>query len=142
MLRRNLSSSRSGRLVAAALLILVGRVSAVAESGRPALAGTVSDPLGARVPGAIVSLVRDGKGVAESAADGQGRFSFAAVEQGRYHLRAGAAGFETQTTHAFFVSSGRPAVVDVSLQIGLRQELVVTASGTEEQPAQVARRLP
>lgn len=135
---RKTSSSRLARLCGAALLLLVGRAWGADEAVPPALAGSVLDPLGARVPGAVVSLLRDGQGVAEATADGRGEFSFAAVEQGRYRLRASATGFQTQTTGAFFVARGQGAVVDVSLQIGLRQEVIVTASGAEEQPAQVA----
>jgi iron complex outermembrane receptor protein/vitamin B12 transporter len=138
MFGTKLSTSNLSRLVGAALLVLSGRVSGAADAGGPALAGAVLDPLGGRIPGAAVSLLREGTSVADVTADGQGQYSFAAVERGRYRLRASAPGFETQTTRPFFFAAGGRAMVDVSLQIGLRQDVVVTASGTEEQPAQVA----
>jgi iron complex outermembrane receptor protein/vitamin B12 transporter len=101
------------------------------------IAGTVLDPLGARVPAAAVTLVREGTAVAHTTGDGQGQFSFSGLDSGRYQVEVEASGFEPQTGRSFFVGAGSRVAVDVLLQIGLKQEVVVTASATEESAAQV-----
>jgi len=116
--------------------LLAGPVLA-GQTGPGAVTGAVLDPLGARVPGATVTLLRDGKAVGETSSDGQGQFSFPGVEAGRYQLEAKASGFEPQRERPFFVGSGARVALDVPLQIGLKQEVVVTAAATAEQASQV-----
>ena len=107
------------------------------QAARASITGAVLDPLGARVPAAAVTLVRDGEAVGNTTSDGQGQFSFAGLEAGRYRVEVKASGFEPQTARSLFLGSGRRVVVEVPLQIGLKQDVVVTASATEESAAQV-----
>ena len=111
---------------------------AAAQETTGAVSGTVLDPLGARVPAAAVTLVRDGMAVADTKSDEAGHFALASVETGRYRLKVQAEGFEPQTTRSFFAGSGGAIVLDVPLQIGLKQNVVVTASAMEAPASQVA----
>jgi vitamin B12 transporter len=126
------------RVAAIAGLIASLLAGAAAGQETPAVSGTVLDPLGARVPSAAVTLVRDGRTVAETQSDEAGRFALASVDAGRYQLQVTAPGFEPQTTRAFFAAGGRRLVVDVPLQIGLRQEVVVSAAAVEAPASQIA----
>ena len=74
--------------------------------------GTVADPLGARVSGAVVTLLRDGMVVKDVASDAAGAFSFDALASGRYQIEVSAPGFSTRTTDPVFVAGGARVSVD------------------------------
>jgi vitamin B12 transporter len=135
----NRSRNRTVGIIAAvlALVAVAGGPALAQQVQRGSVAGTVLDPLGARVPGAAVKLLRVGERAAEASSDGQGQFSFSSVEAGRYQLEVAATGFERQAARSFFVGAGARVVVDVSLHIGLKQDVVVTASATEQPVSQV-----
>jgi vitamin B12 transporter len=102
-----------------------------AQQNQGAITGTVVDPLGARVAGARVVLMHDGRQTAETVSNARGEFSFGAVESTRYQMAVRADGFEPHVTAPFFAGAGR-TTVDVPLQIGaLQQDVVVTASAVE-----------
>jgi iron complex outermembrane receptor protein/vitamin B12 transporter len=100
--------------------------------------GTVVDPLGARVAGATVKLLRGGQAVQDVAADAQGEFVFEVPMPGRYQLEASSPGFQTRTTDTVFVGSASRVSVEVALPIGpLEQNVSVTAAATEVLPSQI-----
>jgi vitamin B12 transporter len=117
------------------VLGLVASVSAQQIQG--SISGAVVDSLGGRLAGAKVTLVRDGKQIADTVSDAQGEFTFGTVESTRYQISVSAAGFEPHVTAPFFAGTGR-TTVEVPLQIGLlTQDVVVTASATEVPASQV-----
>jgi vitamin B12 transporter len=124
----------SFRTFAAASILLVAN--AVLAQSPGAVTGVVLDPLGARVPGAAVALAGDSR--QETTSDAEGKFSFTGVAAGRYRIAVSAAGFEPHESRPFYAAADAQVSRDVTLSIGFQQQLVVTASGTEEQPAQVA----
>lgn len=124
----------SFRTLAVASLLLAARTALAQSPG--SVAGVVLDPLGARVPGAAVTLGGDAR--RETTSDAEGKFSFTEVPAGRYRITVSASGFETHESRSFYAAAGARVSREVTLSIGFQQQLVVTASGTEEQPAQVA----
>src|SRR5262249_53256038 len=127
---------RIGLTLSLSSLLLAGRPATAAET-RGSISGTVRDPLGTRGAGAAVRLVRHGTSVAVATSDEQGRFSFSGLEAARYQLEVRSSGWEPQTPRSVFLGTDGRVEVDVTLQLGLKQDLVVTASATEESPAQV-----
>jgi len=119
------------------VIVLLAVPAAAQDSGRGSIAGVVLDPLSARVPAAAVTLLRAGRRIAEASSDGQGQFSFSGLDAGRYQIEVHASGFERHTARSFFVGAGVRVIVDVPLQIGLKQDVVVTASATELPASQV-----
>lgn len=102
------------------------------------VAGTVVDPLNAPIPGASVTLLLDGRAVADTRSGGDGTFLFGALREGRYQVQAGAAGFQTRTSESIFVGRGGVARVDVALPLGpLETAVSVTAAATGVLPSQV-----
>ena len=62
------------------------------------LSGSVVDPLGAKVSGAAVKLLLDGKVVKDGSSDARGDFAFDALAEGRYSDRSQLAeGFQSRT---------------------------------------------
>ena len=103
-----------------------------------AVSGTVFDPVGQRISGAKLELLRDAERVAEGKSDAEGRFTLQTPGAGRYSVRAEAVGFEAQITAPIFVGAGKHAEVDVTLRIGpLNQQVLVSATGTPVPESQV-----
>jgi len=116
------------RLLALSLLISAWPVLAASAA---TVQGRVTDPLGAVVANAQVTLLRNGRVAASTRADHVGAFVFSGVEAGRYQVTAEAPGFEKQESPAVVLQEGGAVNVDLRLQIGpLRQEIVVSDTGT------------
>jgi iron complex outermembrane receptor protein/vitamin B12 transporter len=124
------------RLILSALFVIA--LASVAWAQGPAsLTGTVVDPLGDAVPGAAVTLLRDGQQVATATTSTAGEFSFANLTADRYQVRVELSGFETRTTDAVFVDGSTRAPLIVGLSLGaLRQNVVVTAAAAEQLESQ------
>ena len=82
--------------------------------------GTVTDPTGALIRGAWISVLRHGKEGDEEIAllrtDDNGAFS-AKLPEGRYIILVAAAGFEDQATPLAILPTGEPTTFKVSLRI-------------------------
>lgn len=127
------SARRAVRFVClAALVILLGCLGMPASAQTPtSIEGIVVDPLGARVSGATVTLILDGRDAGNTSSDSEGRFAFGTLQSGHYQLRASASGFEPELTAPVFVGASGRSTVEIALHIGLRQDVVVSASATE-----------
>ena len=111
------------------------RLSAAQQSG--SITGIVLDPLGARIGGATVKLLRSGVVVRNGSSDESGAFVFGPLDEGRYQIEVTAPGFQTRTTDAMFVGSGH-VTADIVLPLGpLEQSVSVTAAATDVLPSQI-----
>jgi vitamin B12 transporter len=117
-------------------LLLVAPVYAQHRLG--SIVGIVTDPGGAHVAAASVTLLRDGEAVKQSTSDGQGNFAFDALPEGRYQVQASAPGFQVRTTSQEFLAAGARTSLDISLPIGpLESAVTVTAAANELLPSQI-----
>ncbi len=102
------------------------------------LRGTVSDPLGAVVPHAALTLFRDHTELAQTTANDVGEFVFSSLSAGRYRVRATAPGFTEQESPDVYVGGDKAAHIVLSLKIGtVTQQVVVSATGTAAPDSQV-----
>ena len=118
-------------------LILILFVASIAAAQAPTtgrLTGTVKDPSGAIVPGAAI-LAKNAQTGSEFRAitNEVGVWVMPSVPSGSYTVSVNAQGFRTTTFKEIKVDAGATATVDATLQIGLRDEIVVTASKFEEE---------
>ncbi|MBZ5504389.1 MAG: TonB-dependent receptor [Acidobacteriia bacterium] len=103
---------------------------AAAASG--GIHGTVTDPLGAVVPGAQVELFREGKPAAATTTDAEGKYRFSPLAPGRYQVRTQAPSFNAERSEAIYVGSSSNTAVDLTLKVGsVSQQIVVSATGTD-----------
>ena len=112
----------------------------VARAGEAlAVTGSIKDPQGRAVPGATVALFsRTGNAAFQTSTDTAGSFRFESVAAGEYLLRAEAPGFATFVSEVLRITG--PVTEDVSLRLaGVREQVIVTAAGTPQGPAEVAR---
>jgi len=102
-----------------------------------ALSGTVTDSLGAVVPGATVVLTQGGKDLQTAKTSPEGKFQFKIEQAGRYAVRAEAQTFAASTSPEVFAEPTHG--VDITLTLSpsvIAQNIVVTATGLETPEAQ------
>ncbi len=132
------------------LLLLVGvclvNTSAVQSYGQSVISGdvtgTVTDPSGATIPGATVTLTNAGTATSQqSTTNGGGSYRFAFVPPGTYRLEVSAPGFKDQQRTGVVVAAGQPTTASFQLALaGASQTVEVTesAAALQSQNADVA----
>jgi len=89
--------------------------------------GTITDPSGAVVSGATITLRNNGTGQTRSTTTNGGSFRFSLLQPGSYTLSATASGFNKAETRAN-VDAGRATVADVKLAVGSNSQTVEVTS--------------
>ena len=119
-------------LVIAALLLLPG-VSAAQPSDSGRLTGVVKDSQGGVIPGAgIVASEDQTKASFRTFADGAGAWTIARIPAGTYTVTITAPSTVPATIKGIKVDPNGSATADATLQIGISETVIVTASRTEE----------
>src|SRR5581483_10092609 len=81
-------------LVCTGLLVLLACSMAMAQAGRGSISGTVTDPAGAVVPGAQVTLLDRAKGVSQrTQTSSAGLYTFISLNPGAYQITVSHEGF-------------------------------------------------
>lgn len=102
---------------------------AQSEIGGATLNGTVTDPSGAAVPNAKITISNNATGVSRSTATNDaGLYSFARIPVGTYDMTVEQAGFKSERRTGIALTVGAVATIDLTLSVGATQEMVeVTA---------------
>jgi len=119
------------KAMAAALLFVIMSASAlIAQTATGEVNGTVTDPNGAAVPGAVVKLINQATKIeTEVTANQSGYFTFVNVRPAAYTLGVEHQGFKRSLTPAFNVGVSEVVTQNVALTVGEVAEVVeVTAS--------------
>jgi vitamin B12 transporter len=113
---------------------------AVAIAGEaPSVSGSVKDPQGRPVVSAAVSLFsRTSSTVASTTSNPQGAYRFEGVAPGDYLLRAEAPGFAVFLEERLHVDGSLTRDISLALA-GVREQVVVTASGTSQSEDEVSK---
>jgi outer membrane receptor protein involved in Fe transport len=118
-------------------LILSSPLNSAAQStASGCLTGTVIDPQGGVIPGAVVLAKNDRTGSeCKAVTDAVGVWTMISVPGGSYTISISAQGFRTVVFKETELDRGVTARVDTTLQIGLSDTVIVTASRFEEEAA-------
>jgi hypothetical protein len=109
----------------AVFAVLALTFSAFAQVQNGQFAGTVTDPSGAAVPNAKVTVVSTGTNLTVSATTNQsGNYIVKELPIGTYKLTAEASGFKTESDTNVVLNAGVIAHVDFKLQIGKATEVI------------------
>jgi hypothetical protein len=102
------------------LAVVLGVFSGVwAQAPTGQITGTVTDPSGAVIPGATVTLINIATNVSrETTSNEDGIFNLPAVPPGIYNLQVEAKGFPKQLREGLGLQLGQVARIDFSLQVG------------------------
>src|SRR5438477_11403082 len=100
-----------------------------------AVVGTVTDPQGAVVPSADVSITdRSTNATTKTTTNSAGHYVFANVSPGVYDIKITKSGFQTALVREQKVDIGKSLTEDVKLPVGsVTQEITVETTGTELQ---------
>ena len=107
-------------------VIAIGQ--AYAQVAGAMLKGTVTDPAGAAVPKAQVSITDVATGISRSVTtDSDGAYAAANLRPGDYQVRVTATGFAAEVRSGITLTVGAQQVLDISLRVGqMSQEVQVT----------------
>ncbi|MBB6146003.1 putative membrane protein YgcG [Silvibacterium bohemicum] len=102
-----------------------------AQAGNGILRGTVTDPSGAVIPNATVSITTpDGHTIATATSDSSGAYQTKGLPAGTYIVLAGAQGFAQSSSKAVVLASGQSKQFDIALQIEVEKQQVVVNEDT------------
>ena len=98
----------------------------LAQTNTGAIRGTVSDPSGAVIPGATVSVTTpDGHTIASATSDPSGGYRTRALSPGIYIIIVSANGFAPSSSKAVTLAAGQSKQFDVKLEIQVEKQQVV-----------------
>src|SRR5580658_5615697 len=111
------------------LLLLVFSAYAWPQTETATVLGTVTDPSGAVVPGAQVTILNQSTGLKRDCfADSTGQYHIAGLTTGDYSVRVQKNKFQTQVREGVALVSASESVINFSLIVGdVRQQLTVNA---------------
>jgi len=114
------------------LYLLFAATTARAQAGRGSINGTVTDPGGAVVPGASVTLTNHDTGLTEHAeATAAGLYTFVSLNPGQYQITASHKGFETTAQNNITVTVDQMTVVNIALRVGATSEVVTVNAAVD-----------
>ena len=117
---------------------LIFTASALAQPAAGRIAGVLSDPSGAVVPGGRITATNPESGLTRTAlSDRMGSFAFDGLPAGHYRVTAAAAGFAASTREDVVVAAGQETTVHFALAIG-QSKTVVEVNGPAEALAEDA----
>src|ERR1700684_1742696 len=102
------------------------------SAGSGSLGGQVTDPSGAAIANANITLVPAG-GAAKpikGRAEGPGEFQFKNVPAGHYTVSVGAPGFSAYKNDGVVIAPGTPLTLNVAMEIQVEQEKVDVSGDT------------
>ena len=107
-----------GRRAGASLALCLLAVSAAAQTTTGRITGTITDPAGARVPGARIEVSNLATGIrVEGRSNEAGIYLLNFVDPGRYQLTAEAPGFRRYVRTPVVVETGMAVSLDISLEL-------------------------
>src|SRR5215470_12527136 len=122
-----------------ALLLVLGS-SVMAQHIRGALEGTVTDPNGAVLSGAKVSVKNDATGAeVRVTANERGYFNVQNLEAGIYTVTVDQAGFRKYVAKDVNVKVGAVVPLSVALQVGAQEQVVEVTAGSTEAAVDTSR---
>src|SRR5215831_3488109 len=115
-----------------AVLLLVA-ISAIAQTSRGTVTGTVLDPTGAVIAGARVTLTGVETGVRLSTnSNDAGVYRFDAVDLGTYDLTVSLPGFRTYLSSRVGVEANRATTIDPTLEVGAAETKIEVSGEASE----------
>jgi hypothetical protein len=106
-------------LICLLLLLSVFTIPAMAQTTTATISGEVTDPNGAKVPGAKITATNVQTNIARSiTTDEDGRFLISELAPGPYEVLVEQQGFSKELRRGLVLTVGRDAVVNFSLKVG------------------------
>jgi hypothetical protein len=131
---RSLRQCMTSRGISAVMVLLLALMAApgaaLAQVETGSITGTVSDPQGAVVTGAAVTVTSSTGATRSTKTSGDGSFNFSNLNPGRWEVKVEGAGFGTRTA-TVDVSVGTRTTLDVQLEVTTAGETVDVIAGEQ-----------
>lgn len=128
MVRRQVTAA----LALALLLALFVPAVFAQSSGTSGLAGTVTDPSGAAIPGVTVTLTSNATGQTRTSNTGaDGTYKFTLLQPGDYKVRFAANGFKTAEVASITLNVTETPALDRTLEVGAQSEQITVEAAAE-----------
>jgi len=130
---RNLLPARWCTCVSLGLILLFGSTLSVwAQYTTARLSGIISDPTGAVIAEATITVQDQGTGYTQTTkSESAGQYLFSSLPVGTYQITVSMAGYTQYVQKGVVLSVGQAATQDVRLQVGrVDQQMVVTANAS------------
>ena len=125
--------SKTSIQLIAIMLVLFAASRVHAQTSTGAISGTATDPTGAKVAGATVTITNEGTGVSSTlTTDGGGFYSAEGLGVGDYTIKVSKPGFEENVTSGIHIDPGQRRADNVVLKVG-SETARVTVSATAQQ---------
>ena len=109
---------RTFAILAVALLILASGGAVWSQTVQGVITGAVTDPTGAVVPGATVTITNTGTNISQNTTTGSdGSYRFPLVPPGTYTLEVKAANFAIVRASGFVVEASQTVLFSVKLEL-------------------------
>jgi hypothetical protein len=130
------SGKGSGKTIrnflALCIVFLIAACGAFAQAGRGSISGLVTDPGGAVVQGAKVTLLNPATGVTQhTVTSSAGLYTFISLNPGVYKVTASQTGFKSVAQEKITVNLDAVTEVNVTLQVGAATETITVHEGVE-----------
>jgi Carboxypeptidase regulatory-like domain/TonB dependent receptor len=120
-----------GRWFALAAILLCAVPAALAQLTTATILGTITDPTGANIPNASVTLLNlDTQARRTATSTSDGNYNFTLLPVGRYTVTVKASGFKITTTSPLSVEAGDDARDDIKMELGGEAQTVTVESQT------------
>jgi hypothetical protein len=114
------------------LVTLFAGTSAFAQAGRGTISGTVTDPAGAVIASADVTLLSPSTGVEQhTRTSSAGLYTFISLNPGVYQVTVTQKGFVTTTQDKITVNLDQTTAANITLRVGAETEKVTVTEGVE-----------
>ena len=125
----NSSNFRRTACLFLAMIVLVFVSTISAQEFRGTISGTITDPNGAVVPGATVTVKHNETNITTTAtSNSDGVYTVPLLPPGAYTVSAAASGFKTSTVENVTVRVDDRLTIDVQLQVGAAAEVNIIAN--------------
>src|SRR5438552_7154794 len=122
--------SKTARLIAAVVFLLIAGVTAMAQQNTGIILGVVKDSSSAVVPGASITIVNEETSLTRTVTSGEnGAYRAPALPVGRYTLRVELPGFRSQTQRGLILEVAQELVVNPTLEVGALPQEEIVVSG-------------
>ena len=114
------------------LCFLLALAIAFSQGNTGLLSGVVTDPTGAAVPAAEVSVANVETGqIVKTTTNEKGEYSLPSMPPGNYRVTVAKSGFKTETKAGVEMAAGVATTANVKLELGQTSETVVVQGGAE-----------
>lgn len=122
------------KLFSVVVFLLLNNLALAQVGAMATLSGVITDPSGAFIPNAQVTLVNEESGMTRRATfdnSSNGGFSFPQIEPGHYEIHVEAAGFKTLVRKGLVVTTGVVNSVSLQMELGEVSQNVTVTAGTQ-----------